>query len=108
MIGGPPVVLIEQSDTPVVTVLPLRDVTQTAALVKWRASSPDIVRYEVYYRDDSSGSGEWVRWLETDQPGEEIFATEPGRAYSFFARGMTADGQWTQDVPFAQAWTTLE
>lgn len=108
MIGGPPVILIEDSPQPVVTVLPLLDATRTAALVKWRSSDPAISRYEVYYRDDTSGANEWVLWVQSDQPGNEVFAAGIGRTYSFFARGLRPDGAWTADVPFAQAWTTLE
>lgn len=108
MIGGPPVILIEQTTEPIVTVLPLLDVSNTAALVRWRSSDPSIQRYEVYYRDDTSGEDEWVRWIETDSPGEELFAAGIGRSYSFFARGQRADGQWTQPEPYAQAWTKLE
>ncbi len=108
MIGGPPVVLIEKSTQPIVTVLPLLDVSRTAALVKWRSSDPSITQYEIYYRDDTSGANEWVPWIQTDQPGEQVFAAGIGRSYSFFARGLKPDGTWTADVPYAQAWTTLQ
>ncbi len=108
MIGGPPVFVAEQTDQSIVCVLPLLDLSRTAALVKWRSNDPGITRYEIYYRDDSSEAGEWVRWIETDRPGDEIFAAGIGRSYSFFARGLTADGQWTADQPYAQAWTTLQ
>lgn len=109
MIGGPPVILIESSSEPIVTALPLLDTTRTAALVKWRTSHPSqIVRYEVYYRDDTSGSGEWVRWIEADQPGEALFTPNAERSYSFFVRGQLPDGRWTADAPYAQAWTAIE
>jgi hypothetical protein len=109
MIGGMPVILIEQSPRPLVSVLPLLDASRTAALVRWRASDPAaITTYEVYYRDDTSGANEWVRWIETTEPGEELFAAGLGRRYSFFARGRLADGSWTADVPYSQAWTTLQ
>ena len=109
MIGGPPVILVEANTEPIVTVLPLLDVTRTAALVKWRASDPaQIVKYEVYYRDDTSGRNEWVRWIEADQPGEALFTPNAQRSYSFFVRGLTVDGRWTADAPYAQAWTAIE
>ncbi|HOA25089.1 MAG TPA: hypothetical protein PLD57_09110 [Aggregatilineales bacterium] len=109
MIGGSPVILIEPMGDPIVTVLPLLDVTRTAALVKWRASDPSqIVRYEIYYRDDTSGRNEWVRWIEADQPGESLFTPNAQRSYSFFARGLRVDGQWTADAPYAQSWTAIE
>lgn len=109
MIGGPPVILIEQTDQDIVAILPLLDVSRSAALVKWRASFPShIVKYEIYYRDDTSGANEWVKWFEADRPGEALFSGGPGRRYSFFARGLRADGTWTQDVPNVHAWTVLQ
>lgn len=109
MIGGLPVILIEQSPRPLVSVLPLLDASRTAALVKWRASDPSaIVAYEVYYRDDTSGANEWVLWIQTDKPDEALFAGGIGRRYSFFARGLMANGQWTADAPYVQAWTVLQ
>ncbi len=108
MIGGPPVVLIEPSPQPVVSVLPLLDYSRSAALVKWQSSDPSIVAYEVYYRDDTSGANEWVLWIQTDRPDEALFVAGIGRRYSFFARGRTADGVWTADAPYSQAWTVLE
>lgn len=109
MIGGPPVILIEESDADIVTVLPILDVSRSAALVKWNASNPsNIQTYEIYYRDDSSGANEWVKWFDTGQPGEALFTAGIGRRYSFFARGLTRDGVWTADQPNVQAWTVIE
>lgn len=111
MIGGPPVILIEPArETPIVTMLPLLDVTRTAVLVRWRASDPSqIVRYEIYYRDDTSGENEWVLWIDdAAEPGEGLFSPNAQRSYSFFVRGLMANGQWTADAPYAQAWTSVE
>jgi hypothetical protein len=109
MIGGSPVILVEQAGEPVVTVLPLLDTVQSAAIVKWRTSNPgQISRFEVYYRDDSSDDPEWVLWIESEHPGQGLFVGGEGRAYSFFARGLKADGQWTAQAPYPQAWTTQQ
>jgi hypothetical protein len=107
MIGGPPLILVEQASQPVVSVLPLLDLSQTAILVRWQTSSRTLGRYQVYYRDDTTGSG-WALWFETAAPGEALFAGQTGHSYSFFARGQLPDGTWTAEFPFVQAWTRLE
>lgn len=107
MIGGPPVILIEQSTRPIVSTMPLLDDSATAFLVKWRSSDPTISRYEIWYRDDTGG-GEWVLWFETDRPGDALFVGASGHRYSFFARGLLPDGSWTRDQPYVQSWTRVE
>jgi hypothetical protein len=106
MIGGPPVLFVEHSPSPVVSVAPLLERSRPAFLIRWHSSDLTLVRYEVWYRDESGG--EWARWFETDRPGEALFVGGSGRIYSFFARGMAADGTWTADQPFVQARTTID
>ncbi len=107
MIGGPPVILIEQNTTPMVSVLPMVERSSAAVLVRWRSSDPNLELFEVWYRDETS-NGDWVLWLESDRPGNALFAGGSGRTYSFFARGRAKDGQWTSDQPVVQATTTIE
>jgi hypothetical protein len=106
MIGGPPVILVEQSPKPLVSVLPLLERSPSAILVEWRASLPGLTVFEVWYRDES-GTGEWVRWLETDGPTGALFIGAPGHRYSFFARAQAPDGSWSADTPYPQATTTV-
>jgi hypothetical protein len=107
MIGGPPVILVEQSAQPMVSVLPFLETSRPAFLVKWQSSDPSLDLYEIWYKDETSG-GEWTRWFETATPGEAIFVGGSGRTYSFFARGRSPDGTWTADSPTVQARTTLD
>ncbi|GAB4482483.1 MAG: hypothetical protein Kow00124_31340 [Anaerolineae bacterium] len=109
MIGGPPLIVIEPLGSwPVVSIAPLLDNSRQAVTVKWRASYPAaFTLYEVWYRDDTSGSGEWNRWFETTSPGDALFVGEPGHTYSFFARGRFSDGTWTHDNAYPQAQTRL-
>jgi hypothetical protein len=106
MIGGTPIILIEKTPRPVVSVLPLLDDSANAFLVKWRSSDPSVGLYQIWYRDNTSG-GDWVLWLEADEPGDALFVGGGGRMYSFFARGMAADGEWTGEEPVVQAWTRV-
>jgi hypothetical protein len=46
--------------------------------------------------------------LACDRPDEALFVAGIGRRYIFIARGRTADGVWTADAPYSQAWTVLE
>lgn len=107
MIGGPTVILIEKSDRPVVSVLPLLDDSAPAFQVKWRSSDPTIDKYQVWYRDDTGG-GDWVLWFETDTPGDALFVGGSGRRYSFFARGQIGEDEWTAEQPVVHAWTRVE
>ncbi|NDJ53537.1 MAG: hypothetical protein GYB68_10695 [Chloroflexi bacterium] len=108
MIGGRPIVLIEQTDDPIVTVAPLRDFSATAFLVEWNASRRDLSSYEVWYRDESDPESEWQLWLEPDGAGSALFVGESGRRYSFFARAKNSDDEWTAELPFVQAWTITQ
>jgi hypothetical protein len=108
MIGGPPVTLIQQTTDPFVSVLPLLDRSRAAFLVKWRSSDPTLDEFEIWYRDQTGGGGEWALWIETDAPGDALFVGGSGRTYSFFARARTADGAWTEEDPVPQTTTTIE
>lgn len=107
MIGGSPVILVEAVAGSLVSIVPLPDVSRQAALVRWRSSNPAVNLYEVWYRDDTSLGGEWVRWFEATSPGEALFVGGVGRTYSFFARGRLPDGTWTDTGPYPQARTQL-
>ncbi len=107
MIGGPPVIVIETIVRPVVSVLPLLERSRPAFLVKWQSSDPLVTQFQVWYRDETAGS-DWTLWIETNTPGEALFAGGSGRQYSFFARGLAPDGQWTADTPVVQATTITE
>ena len=107
MIGGPPVILIEQLQSPIVSIVPLLDVSRSAFVVKWQTTDLNLDRYEIWYRDDTE-DGDWIRWFETESPGEALFVGGTGRRYSFFARGVTSDGAWTTNSPFPQATTVIE
>ncbi len=107
MIGGAPAILIEQTPKPLVSVLPMLDFSNTALLVKWRSSDPKITKFEIWYRDVTSG-GEWQLWISPEGQGEAFFTAGQGRTYSFFARGQLADGSWTEETPSVQAWTTIQ
>jgi hypothetical protein len=108
MIGGPPVTLIQQTTDPFVSVLPLLDRSRAAFLVKWRSSDPSLDEFEIWYRDQTDGEGEWTLWIETDAPGEALFVGGSGRTYSFFARARVADNVWSEEEPVPQATTTIE
>lgn len=108
MIGGEPVILIQQTDEPFVSVLPILNPTRNAFLVKWRGNRDDLTDYEVWYQDISSGGAEWIRWLEADRPGEALFVGEAGRQYAFFARAKDPDDNWTLEEPVRQTFTTVQ
>jgi hypothetical protein len=108
MIGGKPVILIQQTSDPFVSVLPILDRSRQAFIVKWRSNRADLSNYQVWYRDDS-GSGQWVLWLDNASgPGEALFIGTSGRRYSFFARAKTPDGAWSREEPEVQASTQVE
>lgn len=108
MIGGEPTILIQQTDEPFVSVLPILNPTRNAFLVKWRGNRNDLGDYEVWYQDISSPENEWIRWLEADRPGEALFVGETGRQYAFFARAKDPDGEWTLEEPVRQTFTTVQ
>ncbi len=107
MIGGKPVILLEDAGRPEVSVVPLLDRSRQAFLVRWQTTDVSLSTYEVWYRDDTEG-GDWIRWLETATPGDALFVGGSGRRYSFFARGQLPDGSWTTDAPVVQASTVVE
>ncbi|HEC21294.1 MAG TPA: hypothetical protein ENI95_00085 [Chloroflexi bacterium] len=107
MISGPPVIVIQQTRDPFVSVLPLLDRSRPAFLVKWRSSDPSLNEFQVWYRDETGG-GDWQLWIETDSPGDALFVGGEGRTYSFFARARLPDGEWTEETPVPQATTTIE
>jgi len=108
MIGGKPMIIIQQTDDAFVSVLPILNPTRNAFLVKWRSNRSDLRDYEVWYQDISSGEGEWVRWLEADDPGNALFVGETGRQYAFFARAKMPNGDWTIEEPTRQTFTTVQ
>ncbi len=108
MIGGEPVILIQQTDEPFVSVLPILNPTRNAFLVKWRGNRDDLTDYEVWYQDVTSSSTEWIRWLEADRPGEALFVGESGRQYAFFARAKDKEDNWTLEEPVRQTFTTVQ
>ncbi len=108
MIGGDPLILIEYAPQPEVRIAPLVDNSRQALVVKWRTTSNVIQVYEVWYRDDTSGGGEWIRWFETDRTGDAVFIGGAGRTYSFFVRGQLPDGSWTDVDAYPQAQTRLD
>ncbi|MGF1507545.1 MAG: hypothetical protein ACFB51_20835, partial [Anaerolineae bacterium] len=104
MIGGEPVIVVQQTADAYVSVLPLPDASRPAFTVKWRGNRADLTDWQVWYRDDTAG-GDWQLWLTPDGPGEALFVGGSGRRYSFFARALGADGEWSRETPEVQAST---
>jgi hypothetical protein len=104
MLGGRPVILTQQTEDSLASVLPLLETNRTAFVVKWNGSRSNLTDWEVWYRDDTGGA-DWQLWLEPEGPGEALFVGGEGRKYSFFARAKTPDGEWTRDTFEVQAYT---